>query len=102
MAAISTAPASAVRLPEKRNEPSTSTQWRKLPPAMGPALTLGLVGGRGPHPGRGLLQLEEGLELGQLQQLRLRGGVGHRRRRHLDGLALGESPGAELVLRRRQ
>ena len=63
---------------------------------MGPAVPLLVVGGRGPDPGRGLLQLDEGLELGQLQQLRLRLGIGHRRRRHLDGLALGEAPARNL------
>ena len=70
--------------------------------AVGPALTLVVVGGRGPDPGCGPLQLHEGLELGQLQQLRLRGGIGHRRRSHLDGLALGERTSPELGLRGRQ
>ena len=74
----------------------------EVPASMGPAVALVLVGGRGPDPGRGLSQLDEGIDLGPLQQLRLRLGIDHRRRGHLDGLALGERSSPELGLGGRQ
>ena len=74
----------------------------QVAPAMGPAVTLVVVGGGRPHPGRRPLQLGPRRRLGQLQQVRLRVPVGDRGRGHLDHLALGQRARTEAFLGRRQ